>query len=144
MTDQMTPEPTVGALILNPEGEMLVVRSHKWKGSYTIPGGHVELGEKVSQAVVRECKEETGLDVKVEEFLCWQEFIYDEAFWKPRHFLFFDFACRSQGGAVTLNDEAEEYFWIRPEEALQLPIDPYTAVTIREYLKRETRSSTSQ
>ncbi|MGD0610784.1 MAG: NUDIX domain-containing protein [Anaerolineales bacterium] len=142
--DQVTPEPTVGALILNPAGEMLLVRSHKWKGKYTIPGGHVELGEKVSQAVVRESKEETGLDVKDVEFLCWQEFIYDEAFWKPRHFLFLDFACRCEGGQVTLNDEAEEFFWVRPEKALELPIDQYTVVTIREYLKRESRNLPSK
>ena len=140
MTDQCTPEPTVGAMILNPAGEMLLVQSHKWVGKYTIPGGHVELGERVAEAVVRESKEETGLDVTVLDFLCWQEFIYDPAFWKPRHFLFFDFACLSEGGPVTLNDEAENYLWVRPEKALELEVDRYTAVTIRAYLKRKPRS----
>jgi nucleoside triphosphatase len=127
-------------MILNPSGEMLLVQSHKWSGKYTIPGGHVELGESLAEAVVRECKEETGLDVKVQEFLCWQEFIYDPAFWEPRHFLFFDFACLSEGGPVTLNDEAEDYLWIPPEKALELEIDRYTAVSIREYLKGKTRA----
>jgi len=140
MTDQCTPEPTVGAMILNPAGEMLLVQSHKWVGKYTIPGGHVELGERVAEAVVRESKEETGLDVTVLDFLCWQEFIYDPAFWKPRHFLFFDFACLSEGGPVTLKDEAENYLWVRPEKALELEVDRYTAVTIRAYLKRKPRS----
>jgi nucleoside triphosphatase len=140
MDDQRTPEPTVGAMILNPAKEMLLVQSHKWMGKYTIPGGHVELGESVAETVIRECKEETGLDVKVLEFLCWQEFIYDQAFWKPRHFLFFDFACLSEGGPVTLNDEAEAYIWVKPEKALELDIDRYTAATIREYLKRGSRA----
>ena len=32
------PEPTVGALIFNPEGKLLLVKTHKWHGKYTIPG----------------------------------------------------------------------------------------------------------
>jgi len=135
MSDQIFPEPTVGIFIINPKGELLLLKSHKWPGRYVVPGGHVELGERIEQAVIREAKEETGLDVYDLRFLCWQEFVYDPSFWKQRHFLFFDYSCRVDSAEVTLNDEAEDYIWIKPEEALELPIDTYTRVSVLEYLK---------
>ena len=135
MSDQIFPEPTVGIFIINPKGELLLLKSHKWPGRYVVPGGHVELGERIEQAVIREAKEETGLDVYDLRFLCWQEFVYDPSFWKQRHFLFFDYSCRVDSAEVTLNDEAEDFIWIKPEEALELPIDTYTRVSVLEYLK---------
>ncbi len=63
MLAQAYPEPTVGILIFNPNGELLLMKSHKWPGRYVVPGGHVELGERVEQAVIREALEETGLAV---------------------------------------------------------------------------------
>jgi nucleoside triphosphatase len=137
MSEQAFPEPTVGIFIFNTRGELLLLRSHKWPGRWVVPGGHVELGERVEQAAVREAKEETGLEVRDLRFLCWQEFIYDPSFWKKRHFLFFDYACLADSTEVRLNDEAEEYRWIAPEKALELPIDTYTRVSLMEYLKKE-------
>jgi len=135
MSEQIFPEPTVGIFIINPKGELLLLKSHKWPGRYVVPGGHVELGERIEQTVIREAKEETGLDVYDLRFLCWQEFVYDPSFWKQRHFLFFDYSCRVDSAEVTLNDEAEDFIWIKPEEALELPIDTYTRVSVLEYLK---------
>jgi nucleoside triphosphatase len=135
MSEQIYPEPTVRAIIINPKGELLLIKSHKWPGHYVIPGGHVELGERVEQTVVREAKEETGLDVRDLRFLCWQEFIYDNSFWKRHHYLFFAFGCRADSTEVRLNDEAEDYLWTQPGKALELPIDSYTRVSILEYLK---------
>ena len=63
MAKQQFPEPTVGALIFNPEGKLLLMRSHKWRDKYVVPGGHIELGEHIEDALKREVKEETGLDV---------------------------------------------------------------------------------
>jgi nucleoside triphosphatase len=136
MSDQEFPEPTVGALILNAEGALFLMRSHKWRGQYVVPGGHIELGESMVQALHREVKEETGLDIHDVEFLCFQEFIYDEAFWKRRHFIFFDFVCRTDSNEATLNSEAEDYRWIRLEDALDLLVEPYTRKAIRAYLDR--------
>ena len=137
MIQQIYPEPTVGALIFNPAGELLLLRSHKWRGKYVVPGGHIELGEKIEAAVRREAKEETGLDVLDLEFLCWQEFVYDDDFWKPMHFIFFDYVCKANNTAVQLNDEAQAYIWVKPEEAFNLPLDPYTRISIQKYLQQE-------
>lgn len=135
--DQEYPEPTVGGLIFNPEGQMLIVKSHKWQGKYTIPGGHVEVGEALKEALHREIKEETGLEVRDLQFLCFQEYIRGSSFWEERHFIFFDYTCHSDQVEVDLNDEAEEYLWLDPEEALQYPIDDYLRHSIRLYLDQK-------
>jgi nucleoside triphosphatase len=137
MTDQLFPEPTVRVLIFNPRGEMLLTKSHKWNDKYVIPGGHIELGESATEAAHREICEETSLEIRDIEYLCWQEFIYDEQFWKPRHFIFINFSARMDQGNVILNDEAEEFIWIDPQKTLkELDIDSYTAASIRNYLSR--------
>ena len=136
MAEQIFPEPTVGVFIFNPAGELLLLKSHKWPGRYVVPGGHVELGERIEEAAVREAKEETGLDISDLEFILFQEFIHDPSFWKPRHFIFFDYACRTQSTDVQLNDEAEEYVWVRLEAAAQLPLDAYTRKAIEKLVEQ--------
>jgi nucleoside triphosphatase len=139
MAEQLFPEPTVGAFIFNQAGELLLLKSHKWPGKYVIPGGHVELGERLEDAVVRETKEETGLDVYDIEFINFQQFIYDPSFWKPRHFIFFDYACKTDSTEVQLNDEAQEHIWVPLDAAIKLPLDVYTRTSI-EILLNRTRS----
>ena len=134
---QHYPEPTVGALIFDPAGRLFLMRSHKWAGKYVVPGGHVELGEMLEAALRREVAEETGLVIYDVTFIAVQEFIYDSAFWKRRHFLFFDYACRTDSIEVRLNDEAQEYVWVTVDEALRMPTEPYTEKAIRTYLAQQ-------
>ncbi len=136
MSVQQFPEPTVGILIFNPEGKLLLLESHKWPGVFVVPGGHVELGERLEDTAVREAKEETGLEVFDLEFLLFQQFIYDPAFWKQRHFIFFDFAAKTENTDVVLNDEAQKHLWTRPEEAFNLSLDSYTRTAIEHYLSK--------
>ena len=137
MTEQQFPEPTVGIFIFNQKGEILLLESHKWPGAYVVPGGHLELGERLEEAAVREAKEETGLDVYDLEFINFQQFIYDPAFWKQRHFIFFDFAAKTEGTDVILNDEAQKFIWVELEEALNLELDSYTRASIEVYLNKK-------
>ncbi len=136
MAEQSYPEPTVGALIFNPERKLLLVRSHKWRDKYVVPGGHIELGETCLEALKREVKEETGLEIHDIEYIAFQEFIFDDAFWKKRHFIFFDYACKTDSTSIQLNDESEEYLWVSLEETAGLSIEPYTQRSIQEYLKK--------
>ncbi|MBS3176495.1 NUDIX domain-containing protein [Candidatus Woesearchaeota archaeon] len=135
MAEQHYPEPACGALIFNPENKIFLMKSHKWKGKYVIPGGHIEWGETMKDAIKREAKEETDLDIEDPQLILFQEFIFDDAFYKKKHFIFFDFVCKTRSAKVTLNEEGQEYVWVSIPEALQLPIDPYTRKTIEEYLK---------
>jgi nucleoside triphosphatase len=134
---QVYPEPTVGALIVNQEGKILLAKSHKWFSKYTLPGGHIEVGETMREAVAREVKEEVGLDVEVAEMLLMQEAIFAEEFWKRKHFIFFDFLCKSRGQQVKLDGrELQEYVWEYPGAAFRLELDSFTRKTLDKYLER--------
>ncbi|HEY4672966.1 MAG TPA: NUDIX domain-containing protein [Nitrososphaerales archaeon] len=77
---QKFPEPTVGALIIKKD-KLLLVKSPKWKyQKWTVPGGHIEVGESAEQAIVREAKEETGLDVIPIKLLLVQEAVFSEEY----------------------------------------------------------------
>ncbi|MBI2326712.1 NUDIX domain-containing protein [Candidatus Curtissbacteria bacterium] len=134
--EQKFPEPTVGALIVNTKGEILLVKSPKWFDKYTIPGGHAELGEDLETALIREVKEEVGLGVKVKKLLNWQEAIYSKEFYKPKHFIFFDYYCTTNNSEVKMDGrEIIDFIWIKPEKAIKLKVDSFTRKTIGEYLK---------
>jgi nucleoside triphosphatase len=133
---QFFPEPTVGALIFNPQNRFLLVKSGKWRDKYVIPGGHIEVGEKMTDALRREIKEETRLSIYDIKFVRFAEFIFGKGFWKRRHFIFFDFACKTKSTKVKLNWEGKGFVWVSISEALKLPIEPYTMKTIREYIKK--------
>lgn len=133
---QQFPEPTVGGLIFNQENKLFLMKSHKWKGALVVPGGHIELGETIEEALIREVKEETNLDIFDLRFICFQEFLYDNSFWKRKHYIFFDYACKTDSTEVILNHEAQEFMWIDLKEAEKHSIESYTQFAIREYLKK--------
>ena len=136
-TGQVYPEPTVGALIVDKEGKILLVKSHKWFDKFTLPGGHIELGETMVEAVKREVNEEVGLDVQVGHMLLMQEAIFASEFYKKRHFIFFDFACRSKDGQAKLDqDELQDYIWVYPGAAYNLKLDSFTKKTIDKFMEK--------
>jgi len=135
--EQKYPEPTVGALILNDKGEILLARSWKWHGKYTLPGGHIEVGETAEETLRREVKEEVGLEIESIDFLILQEAINSEEFFKPKHFIFLDFVCRAKSLNVKIdNSEIQEAKWVKPSDALKLDIDSFTRNSIKKYLER--------
>lgn len=132
--NQVYPEPTVGALIRREDGNVLLCESHKWPGYYTVPGGHVELGETCEQALIREIKEEVGLDINVINLVSIQQVIYPQEFHRKAHFIFFDFLCSVDGRQQVKVDEKEiqQTIWISPNDALNVNIDRY----LRHFLMR--------
>jgi len=136
MTEQKYPEPTTGALIFNQEGKVFLMTSPKWKGKYVVPGGHIEMGETIEQALRREIKEETNLDIFDIKFIIMQEFIFGEEFHEKRHFIFLDYACKTNGTDVILDKEGSSYIWTDIDEALKLPIDSYMKTTILKYKEK--------
>jgi len=120
------PLATVGALIVAPDGDILLVRSKKWHDLFSLPGGKVELGETREEALRREIWEETGLKVGHVHFAIVQDCIFSPEFYQPRHFIMHDFIARLDSSAskeeVKLNDEAYTFCWIQPKQALELPL----------------------
>lgn len=134
---QFYPEATVGALIVNQNGEVLLVHSKKWGEKYTVPGGHIELGERAEDAIVREVKEETGLDSEVDELLILQQAIYPKDYHKHEHYIFMDYICKARSSEVKLDGrELQSYVWVKPEDALKLDLEEYTRNFVLKYLEK--------
>lgn len=132
---------TVGGLIVAPDGDLLLVRSKKWRDLYSIPGGKMELGETRVETLQREIWEEVHLKVTNIRFVSVQESIYSPEYWKKSHFVMNDFiadldpACRKD--QVILNDEAYAYCWVKPSEVLSYPLQREAKACIRWYLTHE-------
>src|SRR2546428_3644144 len=140
--NQVFPEPTVGALIVNNQGKILLAKSHKWFDSYTLPGGHIEVGETMVDAAKRDVKEEVGLDVEVANMLLIQEAIFAPEFYKKKHFIFIDFYCKSKDEQAKLDQkEIHDYSWVYPAAAYNLKLDSFTRKTIDRYLEKKHGSS---
>jgi phosphoglycolate phosphatase-like HAD superfamily hydrolase/ADP-ribose pyrophosphatase YjhB (NUDIX family) len=131
---ELAPAPvsTVGALISNEAGEVLMIRTHKWSDLWGIPGGKIKWGESSISALRREIKEETGLDVADIQFALVQDCIHSKEFYRDAHFILLNYTCCCAGDSrVTLNHEAQEYRWVSPEEALRMPVNQPTRVLLQ-------------
>jgi len=107
------PEVAVGAVAVA-DGAILLVRRGRGPaaGEWSVPGGRVQLGETLHEAVVREVAEETGLEVVVARFLGWVERIGDEP--EPYHYVILDFAvdCLDPSAHPVAGDDAAEVEWV--------------------------------
>ncbi|MHA1581139.1 MAG: NUDIX domain-containing protein [Candidatus Baldrarchaeia archaeon] len=102
-----TPTLTVDAIIkINDNKIVLVKRKNPpYKGWWALPGGIVEYGETVEEAVKREVKEETGLEVEIEKLVN----VYSDPNRDPRgHFVSICFLCRKVGGVLKAATDAAE------------------------------------
>ena len=112
------PEVAVGAVCSHAEALLLVRRCRApAAGEWSVPGGRVEWGETLHEAVVRETFEETGLEVVVDRFLGWVERIED-----PYHYVILDFAVTplDPTRAPVAGDDAAEAAWVPCDEVSDL------------------------
>lgn len=108
------PELAVSAAIFR-DGKLLLVRraAAPAKGLWTLPGGRVEVGETLVEAVKREVMEETGLSIDVIDLAGYRESILADAVGdRGRHFVILPFAARWVSGEVVLNEELSESRWM--------------------------------
>jgi 8-oxo-dGTP diphosphatase len=128
MPSRPKPELAVSAAIFR-DGKVLLVRraGPPAKGLWTLPGGRVEVGERLVDAVTREVMEETGLTIDVIGLAGYRESILSDAVGdRGRHFVILPFAARWVAGEVALNDELDDSRW--------LSIDAVTALQTTEGL----------
>jgi 8-oxo-dGTP diphosphatase len=120
------PELAVSAAIFR-DGRVLVVcrAQAPSAGSWTLPGGRVELGETLVEAVTREISEETALTIRVKGLTGYREVILDQAVEvRGRHFVILPFAAEWVSGEVQLNEELGDFRWCNLADIKNLPTTP--------------------
>jgi phosphoglycolate phosphatase len=133
----LRPIATVGALIHDEHGRLLMIRTHKWGHRWGIPGGKIRRGESSIDALRREIREETALEIDDIRFVMVQDSIDSPEFMKPEHFILLNYLARSHGGDVRLNEEAEEFRWLDAADALRLDLNQPTRILLEECANRQ-------
>lgn len=108
------PQLAVSAAIFR-DGKVLLVRRARSpaKGFYSLPGGRVEFGESLHQALAREVDEETGLVIAIGGLAGWREVLPAAA--GAGHYLIMSFAARWTAREPALNDELDDFRWVAPD-----------------------------
>lgn len=135
--DKQYPKVVVGCFILNDKREILLVKSYKWPLKWVVMGGHIEWGESIAEAVVREVKEEVELDVKFVRVIKVAEFVFSPDFHAKKHFISLQTECRLVGNDTPTidNDEIQEARWFPLSQAAKLKnLLPVTRNTIRKLI----------
>ena len=124
----------VGAVVIC-DGKILLEKrkNEPGKGKWSIPGGLVELGENVEQTVIREVKEETGLEVEKPEHIDIVDNITrDENGEIKYHFVIIDYFVKLKGGTMKATSDAEELRWVTFDEVEKYDLTK----TFREFFQR--------
>ena len=130
-----------GALI-HKDGKVLLVKrkNEPNRGKWALPGGLVELGETVREAVKREVKEEVGLDIYLEGLLDVVDDVhYDEQGSVRHHYILIDFLARPAGRKVRLNSESSSYKWLAAQQVQDANTSETTKKVVSKYLSKKPR-----
>jgi 8-oxo-dGTP diphosphatase len=124
----------VGAVVIDEDRVLLVRRANEpLKGEWSLPGGAVELGETMRDAIAREVLEETGLAVDVGPVVDVLDRIRVDDDQRVRfHYVLVDFVCRRASGALSCASDAEEARWARLDDLPDYHVADATVVVIRE------------
>ena len=119
---------SVAAMVHDGKGKILLVNS-PWRG-WEYPGGLIESGETFENALRREIREESGVEVEIERFVGICKNL-------ERNIVNIDFVCRYAGGELTTSDESTEVVWVTPEQALEMITFPLTKKRLKQMLSGE-------
>ena len=130
----------VGAVIID-GGRVLLVRreSEPLKGEWSIPGGMLELGEKLRDAVQREVQEETGLAIEPGEVLGVFDSIFTDNEGRTEyHYVLIDYLCRPISGKAKAGTDVSEVKWVNEDELAGMGLRDLTEQVIRKAMARTT------
>jgi len=124
------PEVCVGAVVVDDDRLLMIRRGHgPAAGTWSVPGGRVERGETVAEAVVRELREEAGVDGLCGQFIGWVESISDD-----HHVVIMDFRVDLLEHALpTAGDDAAEAAWVPLSDVAQRRLAPGLAQFLHDH-----------
>lgn len=124
-------------IVINENDEVLMVKTYN--AGWVFPGGQVEVGENVIDAVKREIREEAGIDIDVGEVFC----ISSNTAKNPGYNgvkeiptkIMLDFICRAKGGTPRPSDENSESMYVSKDKVLELIQTPAYIERYKAYLE---------
>ena len=136
------PVAAVSAIIVQNEKVLLVKRKYPpGQGKWGLPGGHVEYGETLTEAVIREIKEETNYEIETVRYLFPCTVIRKrspEDNKPPKyHYIIHVFEGKIVKGELKASTDAEEAAWIDLEDAFKLDLTKSTRESLRRYLSNK-------
>jgi 8-oxo-dGTP diphosphatase len=138
----------VGAVVVQ-DGRVLLVRrgTEPLKGHWTLPGGLLEVGEALTAGVIREVREETGLDVEPVELIELLDRIHREGDRVRYHYVIADYLCCVTGGELHAASDADAVRWVERAEwnsHSALVLDPITARVLEKGWQRTEQLKSEQ
>ncbi len=127
----------VGAVVVRDGRALIVRRAHEpRKGEWSLPGGHLDLGESLIDAVRREVKEETGLDVHPGPIIEAFDRVHRDPDGRIRyHFVIVDYVCEAPTGEAVAGDDAEAVAWVTASELDGYGVNAHASAVIRKGLE---------
>jgi len=131
----------VGALIFQRDRILMAQRGKEpLKGWWSLPGGALELGERLAEGVRREVREETGLEIRPLGVLEIFERIVRDASGAPEyHYVLIDYVCRIMGGELCAGDDVCAVEWVRRRDLSALQITEGTLAVIEKGFRERRR-----
>jgi 8-oxo-dGTP diphosphatase len=129
----------VGGIVEDSNGNVLLVKTvHR---GWETPGGQVEVGENLTDALVREIKEESGIEAEVSQMIGVYsntgKYIWHDGETEVPTKVMFDFICRYTGGELGVSEETTDSRWVEKEKVLDLVETPAIRTRYQAYLEFE-------
>ena len=131
--------PGVSAVIVDDEGRVLL-QQRTDNGAWGLPGGAVEFGESVLEALHREVREETGLEIRPLGVLeIFERIMHDASGATEYHYVLVDYICRITGGELHAGDDVAVVEWVRRRDLPKLQITEGTLAVIEKGFRERRR-----